>query len=139
MVGIKGEKMKRKKMILLVDDDAYFRFAMATELRALGYLVVCAENGERAIRMIEENREPAMMIDLVITDLVMPRKDGMKFCRELREINKDLPVLVITGFMSADIEQELRNMGCSDYLEKPFSPMELIKKVEMLLDGGVDV
>jgi len=131
--------MNPKKMILLVDDDAYFRFAMATELRALGYLVVCAENGERAIRMIEENQEPAMMIDLVITDLVMPRKDGLRLCKELREINEDLSVLVITGYMSADIEQELRDLGCSDYLEKPFTPTELIKKVEMLLDGGVDV
>ena len=135
----KGEKMNQKKVILLVDDDAYFRFAMATELRALGYLVVCAENGERAIRMIEENREPAMMmIDLVITDLVMPRKDGLKFCSELREINKDISVLVITGFMSADIERDLRDLGCTNYLEKPFSPMELIEKVEMLLVDGVD-
>ena len=129
----KGEKMNHKKTILLIDDDNYFRFAMATELRAQGYLVVCAENGERAIRMIEKNREPTMMMDLVITDLVMPRKDGLKFCSELREINKDIAVLVITGFMSSDIEQELRDLGCTDYLEKPFSTETLKRKVEELL------
>jgi len=137
-VVTKGEKMKRKQLILLVDDDAYFRFAMATELRALGYLVVCAENGERAINMILENMEPAMSIDLVITDLVMPRKDGLRFCRELREVNENLSVLVITGFMSADSERELRDLGCSDFLEKPFSPAELTEKVAMLLADRVD-
>ena len=125
--------MKSKKLILLVDDDTPFRFAMATELRTLGYLVLCAENGDRAIRMIRESKESGLRFDLVITDLVMPKKDGMLVCREIREIFKDLPVLVITGFMSAETEKLLQEMGCNDYMEKPFSPMEMMQKVEMLL------
>jgi DNA-binding response OmpR family regulator len=125
--------LKNRKTILLVDDDSYFRFAMATELRALGYLVVCAENGERAIKMIKENMGPAMSIDLVITDLVMPRKDGLRFCRDMRRMDIDLTVLVITGYMVPEVMRELVEMGCNDCLEKPFTPAELVAKVEMLL------
>jgi CheY-like chemotaxis protein len=130
--------LKNRKTILLVDDDQYFRFAMATELRALGYLVVCAENGERAIKMIQENMEPATSIDLVITDLVMPRKDGLRFCRDMRKMGMDLTVLVITGYMVPEVMRELVEMGCTDCLEKPFTPAELVKKVEILLDLEVD-
>ena len=127
--------MNTKKLILLVDDDTPFRFAMATELRTLGYLVLCAENGDRAIKMIRESKESGLRFDLVITDLVMPRKDGMLVCREIREIFKNLPVLVITGFMSSETEKFLQEIGCNDYMEKPFSPTEMVQKVEMLLEG----
>ena len=125
--------MNRKKTILLIDDDAYFRFAMATELRAMGYLVVCAENGERAIKMIRDNIEPVFKIDLVITDLVMPRKDGLKFCSELREMTNNMSVLVITGFLSDEVGRQLADLGCCDFLEKPFSPSQLAEKVEEIL------
>lgn len=130
--------MNLKKMILLVDDDNRFRFAMATELRALGYLVVSAENGERAIRMIQESRKQDIRVDLVITDLVMPRKDGIRFCSELRTVDENMSVLVITGFMSAEAERALLELGCSDYLEKPFTPADLVEKVEKLIAGPTE-
>ena len=126
----------RKKTILLADDDSSFRFAMATELRSLGYLVVSAEDGQRAMGMMRESCAPFVDVDLVITDLVMPRKNGIRFCRELREVCEEIPILVITGFMSADIKQALGNMGCTEYLEKPFSPEDLVKKVQKLLGEG---
>jgi DNA-binding response OmpR family regulator len=123
--------------ILLVDDDAYFRFAMATELRATGYLVQSAENGERAIRMVEGTCSGDFGIDLVITDLVMPRKDGMRFCHEIRQIDADMPVLVISGNLSPEIQRELIGLGCGDFLEKPFTPADLLRKVEILLQKEV--
>ena len=96
MIPISNSNGERKKMILLVDDDSYFRFAMATELRAAGYLVQSAENGERAIRMVDGKSSGEFGIDLVITDLVMPRKNGMRLCHEVRQVAADLPVLVIS-------------------------------------------
>lgn len=133
----KTKGINNRKTILLVDDDSSFRFAMATELRAEGYLVASAEDGERAIRMIKGNGDPVISIDLVITDLVMPRKDGLRFCSELRQLDVELPVLVITGFLSPDVEKELTEFGCVHILEKPFSPKELLRKVEMLLSKEV--
>ena len=127
--------LKNKKTIFLTDDDSAFRLAIATELRSLGYLVICAEDGERAISMIRENCESETCVDLVITDLVMPRKDGMRFCRELRDLYQDLPVLVITGFMSSEIKQALKEIGDIEYLEKPFSPEELLQKIGKLIAG----
>ena len=122
-----------REAILLIDDDVYFRFAIATELRAAGYLVVCAENGERGIRMIEDSERPITSINMVITDLVMPRKNGLHFCNELRTIDDEMPVLVITGFLSPEVEKKFRKIGCIDFLEKPFSPEELVRKVKELL------
>jgi len=129
---VETELLNREKTILLVDDDHNFRFSMATELRALGHLVVCAENGERAIKMIQENMDPARSFDLVITDLVMPRKDGLRFCRDMRKMGMDLTVLVITGYMVPEVLRELVEMGCNNCLEKPFTPAELVEKIEML-------
>ena len=128
-----SEIFNRKKTILLVDDDANFRFSMTTELRAMGYLVQGAEDGERAMRLLQENRSSEVDINLVITDLVMPRKDGLEFCRDMRKVCKDLRVLVITGYMVPEVMRELEEIGCHQYLEKPFTPTELAKKVQMLL------
>jgi DNA-binding response OmpR family regulator len=122
-----------KKAILLVDDDANFRFSVATELRAEGYLVQGAEDGERAIRMVQGNNNFDNDIHLVITDLVMPRKDGLRFCRELRNANDSIPVLVVSGWLSPEIEEELNTIGCRERLEKPFTPEELKWKVEQML------
>jgi DNA-binding response OmpR family regulator len=122
-----------KKAILLVDDDANFRLSVATELRAEGYLVQGAEDGERAIRMVQGNNNFDNDIHLVITDLVMPRKDGLRFCRELRNANDSIPVLVVSGWLSPEIEEELNTIGCREHLEKPFTPEELKWKVEQML------
>ena len=83
--------------------------------------------------MIQENMEPTMSIDLVNTDLVMPKKDGLRFCRDMRKMGMDLTVLGITGYMVPEVMRELVEMGCNDCLEKPFTPTELVEKVEMLL------
>ena len=130
-----GEKspLNMKTAILLVDDDSNFRFSMATELRAGGYLVQGAENGERAIRMLQGNSSSKADINLVITDLVMPRKDGLKFCQEMKSMGKDLKVLVISGYMDLEIRRELENLGYNEFLEKPFSSIDLLEKVETLL------
>jgi DNA-binding NtrC family response regulator len=132
---MKAEKdpINMKTAILLVDDDANFRFSMATELRAGGYLVQGAENGERAIRMLQGNSSSKAGINLVITDLVMPRKDGLKFCQEMKSMGKDLKVLVISGYMDLEIRRELENLGYNEFLEKPFSSIDLMEKVETLL------
>ena len=128
------KRINKKKTILLVDDDGYFRFALATELRAQDYLVISAEDGERALKMLQDSGEPALIIDLVITDLVMPRKDGLSLCNEIRKLGRPVSVLVITGFMSDESEEMLREVGCTHHLEKPFTPDQLIKKIEEILE-----
>jgi DNA-binding response OmpR family regulator len=129
----------RRKKILLVDDDADFRLAMSTELRARGYLVQGAENGERAIRMLQEYSNSKADLNLVITDLVMPLKDGLRFCRDMRRMGMDMTVLIITGYMVPEVRRELLEIGYHDCLEKPFTPTELVKKVEMLLGPKGDL
>ena len=116
-----------------MEDDNNFRLAMTMELRVEGYLVQGAENGERAIRMVQDNDSSEVDINLVITDLVTPRKDGLRFCRELRNVNDSVPVLVISGFLSPEVRKELSDIGCRDYLEKPFTTEELNRKIEKLL------
>jgi DNA-binding response OmpR family regulator len=131
--------MIRKKTILLVDDDASFRFAIATELRVAGYIVQCAEDGLRAIRMTEKDHEDMIDIDLIITDLVMPRMDGLEFSTELRESHPDIHILVITGNLSEEAEKDLRSLGRIDFLEKPFTPNELLSRVEGMISSDTEI
>ena len=128
--------MNRKKTILLVDDDAYFRFAMATELRVAGFIVQSAHDGDRALQMLEDMAGLDSDIDIVITDLVMPRKDGFRFSTELRESYRDIPILVITGHLTEEAERELRILGRIQFLEKPFTPGELLSRVEGMISGN---
>jgi DNA-binding response OmpR family regulator len=135
-VVTRGEKMNHKKTILLVDDDAYFRFAMATELRVAGYIVQSAHDGDRALQMLEDMAGLDIDIDIVITDLVMPRKDGFRFSTELRQNHRDIPILVISGHFTEEAESELRILGRVQFLEKPFTPGELLARVEGMISGN---
>ncbi len=134
----KGKKMTLKKMILLVDDDAYFRFAMAAELRAAGYIVQSAEDGDWALQMLEDDDGHGSGFDLIVTDLVMPRKDGFRFSNEVRKIYSDISILVITGYFFEEVEKELRDLGRIEFLEKPFEPSEFLSKVEGMISGSAE-
>jgi two-component system OmpR family response regulator len=137
-VFARGEKINLQKMILLVDDDAYFRFAIAAELRAAGYIVQSAEDGDWALRMLEDDDGQGSSFDLIITDLVMPRKNGYMFSTELREIYRDIPILVISGYILEHVEKELRALGRIEFLEKPFEPSEFLSKVEGMISGDAE-
>jgi two-component system chemotaxis response regulator CheY len=115
--------------VLLVDDDPDIRMLTRTFLDHEGYSVFSSGDAERAVQIFRS----VPRIDLLVTDLYMPGRSGMELARELKELRKDLRVLMISGGVLED-EQEakLKQEGWS-FLAKPFRLPELLATVHRIL------
>jgi two-component system, OmpR family, alkaline phosphatase synthesis response regulator PhoP len=116
------------KHILLVDDEPALRKALSDRLRAEGYDVATAATGIAAERMAK-----AGTYDVIIMDLMLPTKDGLEVCRDLRRTGLASPVLMLTARDElADKIVGLKS-GADDYMTKPFDCAELLARIEALL------
>lgn len=123
---------KSVKHVMVVDDDPALRHIMVTALRKAGYEVSSEENGKEADERIRKVRP-----DLVLLDVMMPGKNGLDVCRELKENPQynDIPILMLTC-LTEDSERNddfWRNeTGADDFITKPFPIGELLRRVENL-------
>ena len=119
--------------MLLVEDEPTVRLVCARMLRAQGYTVLEAINGEDALQVAEEPGGPP--IDLLVTDVVMPRMSGMALAQRLMARRRVLRVLFISGYTDAAVVQHgLLEAGVA-FLQKPFSTEALARKVRAVLDA----
>ena len=113
--------------ILVIDDDYLVRYTLARLLRAKGYEVVTAADGERG--MIEfRNAAP----DLVITDIIMPEQEGIETIRLMRRERPDAKIIAISGgarIGDLDVLEIARKLGADDVIHKPFDAAELFSRV----------
>ena len=109
-----------KKQILIADDEANLRRVLAAQLVKDGYEVHAVENGQDAIEMLAENH-----IDVVITDLRMPKIDGMALLQHVVATYPDVPVIMITAHGTVDTAVAALKVGAFDYITKPFERAEL--------------
>ncbi len=126
-----GQEESRSARILVVDDEESIRDLLRLVLTGEGYSVVTANGGEEAIEYLEAQR-----FDLVITDLVMARVNGVEVLRAAKRIDPNFPVIVITGYPSVETVTELVRLGAGDYLTKPFNVDVVIVTVAKLLEMG---
>ena len=121
-----------RETVLLVEDDDAIRRVVLESLRMNGYTVLEAADGSQAIMICERREQP---IDLLITDVVMPLMSGPELVRRVKAVRPDLPTLFISGYTDkALIHQGLREAG-TVFLQKPFTPDVLVRKVREVLDG----
>ncbi len=120
------DKMNR---ILVVDDSANTRKIIQRNLSEKGYKVFTTADVNNAIQILN-----SISIDLVITDLKMPKVSGIELIKHVRENNKDSEVIMITGYPSIESAVEAVKIGAQDYLTKPFTNEELFKAVKKALD-----
>ena len=118
------------KTILIVDDDAQLRSALKEAIVRIGYSVVLAEDPVDALVKLEDTS-----ISMIVTDMKMPRMDGVSFIKEARKRVGNLPILVITGFATIENAVNAMKEGASDYLMKPFSFDDLTKAVEAIMSS----
>jgi DNA-binding NtrC family response regulator len=100
--------------ILVVDDDDNLRWVIQTQLEQMGYAVITAADGEKAIEAIE--KEPPA---LVLTDLKMPGLSGMQLLERIRRDYPEVPVLIMTAFGTIQSAVQAMRAGAYDYLAKP--------------------
>jgi two-component system, OmpR family, alkaline phosphatase synthesis response regulator PhoP len=122
------------KKVLLCDDEIHILRAAEIKVSRAGYQVRIATNGDEAWEMIQQDRP-----DVLVTDVQMPRCDGFELSRRIRshERTKQLPILMLTakGFELAHHEM-MEKWGIVDILAKPFSPRELVRLIDQILDNS---
>ncbi|QXE85423.1 sigma-54 dependent transcriptional regulator [Geomonas nitrogeniifigens] len=115
--------------ILAVDDEPVFRFLLERQLREIGYDVVSAVDGLQALEILEQQT-----VDLVLSDLVMPRMDGLQLIGSVQKLHPGTPIIVITAHGSVESAVEAMRRGAYDYLEKPYDPEDLRITIRRALD-----
>jgi DNA-binding response OmpR family regulator len=114
--------------VLVVDDDTTVAGVVTDYLHRAGYRTARAGDGPGALAAIRADAP-----DLVVLDLMLPGIDGLEVCRRLRATTPDLPVLMLTALNETEDRIAGLEVGADDYLAKPFSPRELMLRVEALL------
>ena len=114
--------------ILIVEDEPTIALGLKNDLKLEGHAVEVAADGETAIRRAAEGA-----FDLILLDLMLPRKDGLTVCRELRHAGVRTPIIMLTA-KSQEAENVVGlELGADDYITKPFSPLELRARVKAML------
>ncbi len=117
----------KDQTILIVDDEPDIVNVVKAYLDREGYTTLEAYDGESALDLWREHRP-----DLVVLDILMPRLDGLSFCRTVREESR-VPIIFISARTSEDERLEGLDLGADDYMIKPFSPRELVARVGAVL------
>ena len=114
--------------ILVVEDDKNLRRLMEAVLTQNGYHVVCASDGQEALDLLE-----SVYVDLIISDIMMPKLDGYSLTRELRDANYEIPILMITAKETYEDKKKGFIAGADDYMVKPIHIDEMVLRVGALL------
>jgi len=117
-----------KPKILLVEDDTSLGFIISDQLKANGYEVTLCSDGLEGFKRFNEDT-----YHMCILDVMMPKKDGFTLAKDIRKMDKDIPILFLTAKSMTEDKVEGFNAGGDDYLTKPFSTDELAVRVKALL------
>ncbi|MCE2742697.1 MAG: response regulator [Fluviicola sp.] len=119
------------KNILIVDDSESIREVVGLALRSEGYNVVVGVDGQHGLELLLENKN----VNLIISDLNMPRLDGISFLKEVRKLDafKYLPILILTTESQETKKIEAKNSGATGWIIKPFVKEKLLAVVKKVL------
>jgi two-component system chemotaxis response regulator CheY len=120
------------KTIFLIDDSATMMMSVKTTLEISGYKVETAADGEQAMGKINKGLKP----DLIITDINMPKMDGIEFIRNARKILRFTPILTLTTESQQTKRDEAKKLGASGWLVKPIGGADLLKVIKQVLPGA---
>jgi DNA-binding response OmpR family regulator len=124
--------------ILIVEDQKDMVTGLVFNFESQGFEVLVAFDGQEGL-LVAEREKP----DLIVLDIMLPKKDGFKVCRELRERGFDMPILMLTARREEADKVLGLEIGADDYMTKPFSLLELLARVKALLrrsqQGGAEI
>ncbi|UCD38223.1 MAG: PAS domain S-box protein [Fidelibacterota bacterium] len=124
-----GDTAGQGEHILVVDDEPMLPILLKEMLEPSNYLISIAESGESAWKRLEANAD----IDLVITDLDMRNMGGKELVKKMREQVSDIPIIVTSGYFDPDESRELRELGVTQFLNKPYKLEEVVQMVGTIL------
>ncbi len=117
------------KHILIAEDESAIREFIAINLTRAGYDVISVADGQEAIDVYNAKKDN---LNLVVLDLMMPKKDGIEVCKYIRNCDKDIGIIILSAKSQEIDKVSGLMMGADDYIVKPFSPSELLARVDAL-------
>ncbi len=120
--------MDEKIKVLLCEDDENLGTLLCEYLIAKGYDAILCPDGEAGLKEFQKEK-----FDMVITDVMMPKKDGFALAQDIRQFNTQIPIIFLTARVQKEDVLEGFDKGADDYITKPFSMEELVKRVEAIL------
>lgn len=120
-----------ERHVLIVEDDPATRRLYKFLLSNAGYSVLEAVDGVAALEQLSLHR-----CSLVISDMNMPRMDGLELTKTIRRDHPELYVIIITAFGTPDVEKQALRVGANDYLTKPFEFEELERRIRLVFEGN---
>lgn len=118
----------KNKRILFAEDDPTTRIQLSNTLKMLFSKVYCAKDGEEAYNLYEDEQP-----DILLTDVRMPKKDGIKLTRQIRQIDYTLPIIILTSFDDKNLLLSAANLAIDGYLIKPIEFTALVKILSQAL------
>ncbi|MDE6127026.1 MAG: response regulator transcription factor [Muribaculaceae bacterium] len=114
--------------ILIVEDEKRVADLLRAGLEEAGYRTLVAYDGAMGLRLFRSNS-----VELVISDIVLPKTDGLELCREIRRVSHDVPIMMLTALGSTDDKLDGFDSGADDYMVKPFDFRELKARIKVLM------
>jgi DNA-binding response OmpR family regulator len=118
----------KNSLILLVEDDTNLSIVLEDYLKLIGYNVVLCSDGQEGLNAFKKHQ-----FNLCIFDVMMPKKDGFSLARDVRELDAEVPIIFLTAKSLHDDRVKGFNIGCDDYITKPFSTEELSLRIKVIL------
>ncbi len=115
--------------ILVCEDERAIREFVVLNLKRAGFTVLEADSGEAALRLYEAQEQP---VDIALLDVMLPGMDGFSVCRKIREQDATIGIVMLTARSQEPEKLEGLHSGADDYVTKPFSPAELVARVQVL-------
>jgi len=129
-----GELKPGRETILIVDDEEFILDTCAAMLETMGYKVLFADSGEKALEVFRKNQSK---IDLVILDVVMPGMDGLETFEHLKQIDPQIKIIMSSGYGIEDINEEIIKDGRTELIQKPFSLNQINQIIRDMMNGTV--
>ena len=120
--------------ILIIEDDLEIRDILKLQLEQAGHQVIEAGNGEEGIEMMKKGSN-LLQVGLIITDIRMPKINGVEAIDYIQKNAPSIPIMVVTGYPDTDLAVNLLQKGVKDYLVKPVEKDTLLKKVTAILSS----
>jgi CheY-like chemotaxis protein len=129
-----SQQNNRTSTILVVENEVSNRILIERVLSTRGYRCLSASNGREALDVLDREQ-----VDLILTDLSMPVLDGYRTTQLIRARPglENVPIVAVTAYALTDEGEAARQIGCTEYLTKPFKPRQLLEVVERLLHKNV--
>jgi signal transduction histidine kinase/ActR/RegA family two-component response regulator len=129
-----SENVEGSECLLIVEDETQLRILQSQMLRGLGYEVLEASNGVDAMALMDSSNS---VIDMIITDIVMPVMGGLELVRLVREQNNSIPILFMSGFVQSTESDDFIQDGLISFLQKPFTNTMFAQRIRAILDRKI--